>query len=66
MSKQFHPTSIIHNGCEIEDNVIIGPYTIIGPNVKIDKNTKVHSHVIISGNTTIGVDNEIYPFSAIG
>ena len=66
MSKQIHPTSIIHNGSEIEDNVIIGPYSIIGPNVKINKNTKIHSHVIIVGNTTIGFNNEIYPFSAIG
>ena len=33
---------------------------------KIGKNTKIHSHVIIVGNTTIGVNNEIYPFSAIG
>ena len=66
MSKQFHPTSIIHNDSEIDDSVIIGPYSIIGPNVKINKNTKIHSHVIIVGNTTIGFNNEIYPFSAIG
>ena len=66
MSKQIHPTSIIHNSSEIEDNVIIGPYSIIGPNVKINKNTKIHSHVIIVGNTTIGFNNEIYPFSVIG
>ena len=66
MSKQFHPTSIIHKGCKIEDNVSVGPYSIIGPNVKIGKNTKIHSHVIIVGNTTIGANNEIYPFSAIG
>ena len=66
MSNYFHPTSIIHKGCKIEDNVSVGPYSIIGPNVKIGKNTKIHSHVIIVGNTTIGVNNEIYPFSAIG
>ena len=46
MSNYFHPTSIIHKGCKIEDNVSVGPYSIIGPNVKIGKNTKIHSHVI--------------------
>ena len=45
MNKQFHPTSIIHNSCDIEDNVSIGPYSVIGPDVKIGKNTKIHSHV---------------------
>ena len=66
MNNKFDPTSIIHNTCQIENNVSIGPYSIIGPDVKIGKNTKIHSHVIIDGNTTIGINNEIYSFSVIG
>ena len=62
----IHPTSIIHEGCEIDENVIIGAYSIIGPNVKIGKNSKIHSHVLIDGNTTIGINNEIYSFSVLG
>ena len=62
----IHPTSIIHDGCEIDQNVSIGPYSIIGPNVKIGKNSKIHSHVVIDGNTTIGLSNEIYSFSVLG
>ena len=61
-----HPTSIIHEGCEIDENVTIGAYSIIGPNVKIGKNSKIHSHVLIDGNTIIGHNNEIYSFSVIG
>ena len=61
-----HPTSIIHEGCEIDKNVIIGAYSIIGPNVKIGKNSKIHSHVLIDGYTTIGSNNEIYSFSVLG
>ena len=61
-----HPTSIIHKGCEIDENVTIGAYSIIGPNVKIGKNSKIHSHVLIDGNTIIGFNNEIYSFSVLG
>ena len=45
---------------------MIGAYSIIGPNVKISNNTKIHSHVNITGNTSIGSGNEIFPFSSIG
>ena len=62
----IHPTSIIHDGCEIDQNVSIGAYSIIGPKVKIGKNSKIHSHVVIDGNTTIGLNNEIYSFSVLG
>ena len=43
-----HPTSIIHEGCEIDENVTIGAYSIIGPNVKIGKNSKIHSHLHVT------------------
>ncbi len=34
--------------------------------LKLEKNTKIHSHVLIDGNTTIGLNNEIYSFSVLG
>ena len=64
--RNIHPTAIIHDGCEIDQNVSIGAYSIIGPNVKIGKNSKIHSHVVIHGNTTIGLNNEIFSFSVLG
>ena len=66
MNYKSHPTSIIHKGSEIGENVTVGEYSIIGPNVKIGKNSKIHSHVLIDGHTTIGTNNEIYSFSVIG
>ncbi len=66
MNNNIHPTSIIHESCEIGKNVIIGAYSILGPNVKIGNDCKIHSHVLIDGNTTIGLGNEIYSFSVIG
>ena len=62
----IHSSAIIDSNAEISDKVDIGPYCVIGSGVKIEENTKIHSHVNIIGNTTIGKNNEIFPFVSIG
>ena len=62
----IHKTAIIDREARISENVQIGPYCIVGPKVKIGSNSKLHSHVNIVGNTSIGVNNEIFPFTSIG
>ena len=62
----IHKTAIIDKNAQISSNVEIGPYSIIGPNVKIHENVKIQSHVNITGFTTIGKDNKIYPFASLG
>ena len=62
----IHKTAIIDVKAEISDNVEIGPYCIIGPEVEIGTSSVLHSHVNIVGNTKIGKNNIIYPFSSIG
>ena len=62
----IHKTAIVDVKTKISDNVKIGPYCYIGPDVEIGSNTVLHSHVNIVGNTKIGENNQIYPFSSIG
>ena len=62
----IHNTAIIDRRAKISSNVNIGPYSIIGPDVEIEENTIIHSHVNLEGNTKIGKNNEIFPFSSIG
>ena len=62
----IHSSAIIHSNAKISNKVEIGPYCVIGADVKIGENTKIHSHVNIIGNTTIGKNNEIFPFVSIG
>ena len=62
----IHKTAIIDAKAKISDNVKIGPYSIIGPNVEIGEGTVVQSHVNITGETKIGLNNKIYPFASIG
>ncbi len=62
----IHKTAIVDKKAKISDKVEIGPYCIIGPEVEIGNNSVLHSHVNIVGNTKIGDNNQIYPFSSIG
>lgn len=62
----IHPTAIVDAGAELSDDVEIGAYCIVGPRVKLGARTQLLSHVIIEGETTIGEDNLIHPFTRLG
>lgn len=66
MKKDIHNTAIISPGAEIDDETSIGPFCIISEGVRIRKGTKLISNVIIEGNTEIGNNCLIYPFTSIG
>ena len=62
----IHPTAVVSPKAELGNEVEIGPYCVIGDNVQIGDRTRLHSQLVIEGPTTIGADNEFYPFSSIG
>jgi len=66
MEKEIHPTSIVNPKAEIEEDVVIGAFCIIGEGAHIKKGTKLISNVIIEGDTTIGENCIVYPFTSIG
>ena len=66
MSVDIHSTAIVKKGAELGVNVKVGPFCIVGHSVKIDDGCLLRSHVNIVGRTSIGQDNEFYPFCSIG
>lgn len=62
----IHPTAIVASGAELDSDVHIGPYAVIGPRVRIGSGTSVGAHAVIEGDTTIGRNNRIFQFAAIG
>jgi len=66
MSPVIHPTAIIDPAAEIGEGVSIGPYSVVGPNVKIGENCELMTHTVITGNTTMGSGNRVFPFTSIG
>jgi len=62
----IHPTAVIHKDAQVATDCEIGPYCIIGQHVVLGEKCKLHSHVVIDGYTSLGCENEIYPFVSIG
>lgn len=62
----IHPTAVIHAGARIGSDCRIGPYCIVGENVILGDRCHLHSHVVIDGHTTLGSDNEVFPFACLG
>jgi UDP-N-acetylglucosamine acyltransferase len=65
-SKRIHPTAIIDPRADVGDDCEVGAYCIVGPDVKLGQGCRLHSHVVLSGYTTIGPRCEFYPFACVG
>ncbi len=62
----IHPTAIVDPKAELGEGVKIGPYSVIGAGVRLGDGVQLMSHVVVEGQTTIGADTRIFPFSSIG
>jgi len=62
----IHATAIVEPGAELAGDVEIGAYSIIRAKVRIGVGSVVGPHCVIEGRTTIGRDNRISQFNAIG
>lgn len=62
----IHPAALVDKHAEIDSSVEIGPFAVIGPKVKIGRGTRIGAHTVIEGDTSIGKDNQIFQFAALG
>ncbi len=62
----IHPTAVIHPHAQLGEDCHIGPYCVLGEHVVLGDRCLLHSHVVIDGHTTLGMDNEVFPFASIG
>ena len=56
----IHPTAIIHPEAKLGAGVSVGAYSVIEAGVEIGDNTRIGPHVVITGRTRIGCDNQIF------
>jgi UDP-N-acetylglucosamine acyltransferase len=66
MATQIHPTAIVHPGAELGADCEVGPYCILGEHVRLGDRCRLHSQVVIDGHTTLGEQNEVFPFACLG
>ncbi len=62
----IHPLSVVENGAELGENVSIGPFCHVGPDVVIGPGSELISHVTITGRTTLGNGNIVWPQAVLG
>ena len=66
MSTRIHPSAVIAPGAELAEDVEVGPFAVIGAQVRIGRGSVVGPHATIEGRTTIGEENRIFQFAALG
>ena len=66
MDENISPMSQVDPNSRVAAGVVIGPFCVVGPDVSIGEGTVLHSHVVLTGRTTIGSDNQFWPNCVIG
>ncbi len=62
----IHPSAVIEAGAQIGAGCTIGPFCHVGPDVTLGDDCTLKSHVVITGQTSIGAGSTIYSFACIG
>jgi len=63
---QIHPTAVVSSRAWLDDDVVVGPYTVIGDNVKIGCGTRVGNFCVIENDTTLGARCKVFTGAVIG
>ncbi|WP_136443598.1 acyl-ACP--UDP-N-acetylglucosamine O-acyltransferase [Pacificoceanicola onchidii] len=62
----IHPGAIVEEGAVLGDGCYIGPFCHVGPEVVLGQNVVLKSHVVVTGQTEIGDDTVVFPFTVLG
>jgi UDP-N-acetylglucosamine acyltransferase len=58
--------SEVHSSARLGPGVRIGPFCVVGSQVTIGTDTVLQSHVVLTGQTTLGQRNRVYPGCVVG
>ncbi|MEM8579166.1 MAG: acyl-ACP--UDP-N-acetylglucosamine O-acyltransferase [Pseudomonadota bacterium] len=61
-----HPSAVIEDGAQIDPSATVGPFCLVGPHVTLGPDVELKSHVVVTGQTSIGAGTVIFPFAVIG
>ena len=62
----IHSTAIVDSKARLGKDVVIGPYCTVGGKVSLGDGVRLESHVVITGNTSVGAGSHIFPFTSLG
>ena len=58
--------AIVEPSAQLADDVRVGPFCYIGPNVRIESGCVIDNNVTITGRTTLGERNRVFPMAVLG
>jgi len=62
----IHPSAVIEEGAQIDPSATVGPFCVIGAQVVLGADVELKSHVVITGQTSVGAGTVIFSFAVIG
>jgi UDP-N-acetylglucosamine acyltransferase len=62
----IHPTAVVEDGAVVGAGAQIGPFCHVGPRVTLGDGVRLHSHVSITGITTLGPGCTVFPGAMLG
>ena len=65
-STNIHATAEVDPSAEVGAGTEVGPFCVVGPEVSIGDDCRLKSHVVISGQTTLGRACRVHPFAVLG
>jgi UDP-N-acetylglucosamine acyltransferase len=63
---EVHHTAWVDRGAELAGDVHIGPLCVVGAGVRLAAGVRLESHVVVTGNTTLGPGCRVFPFACLG
>ena len=63
---QIHPSAFVAPTAQLGDDVIVGPCAVIEDDVVIGARTRIDAFASVKRYTTMGEDNHIYSYAAVG
>lgn len=60
------PKALVESGAQIAEDVRIGPFSYVGPHVSIGRGCVIENNVTLTGRTTLGEGNHVFPMAAVG
>lgn len=62
----IHPSAIIEEGAVLGEGCTIGAFCVVGAEVVLGARVELKSHVVVSGDTHLGDDCVVFPFTVLG
>ena len=62
----IHPSAVVEAGAQLGKGVRIGPFCHVGAHVVLGDDVELISHVVVTGDTTIGAGTRVFPQAVLG